>query len=531
MLSTAPTQLATDTLFTNHPWLLQLSPEQSQALADGPADPKSWLWLLHDLTDPELLAAMADARLAGLHVPPEQFADLLKYKQMTHGLFCALGRFPVHAFNGSKTWERTLLETLAEMNEKYAVVPVGGKMQIVYQEWDESISRHVWRKMSFEEFAKMHNNQSLCIGTDKHGNPVGMPKGKWWLAHEFRRQFVSRVFLPGRKVPEGVQNLWAGWPFYPTFGTLHEMFLQHVEGIICSGNDEHYQYLIRWMARAVQLPHVPGEVAIVIRSTQEGTGKGVFAREFGKLFGTNYMQITNASHLVGNFNSHLQTCVMLFCDEAFHAKDKKHTSILKTLVTEPELPIEGKGVDVITAANCVHLIMASNDEHVIPAGEYARRFFVLDVDPLAVGDKAYFAEIVESMRHGGAADLLGYLQRMDLTGWNVRDVPHSDALDRQKQLTSEHGWHDVLGDMLQDHDAKVRSKCLFDVLGIPVERRGQKAMVDLGGVMRGLGFDNKPARFGGKSSNGYVRGDGATEYRAQDMMDEVGQWSGKLVPF
>ena len=70
------------------------------------------------------------------------------------------------------------------------------------------------------------------------------------------------------------------------------------------------------MAKAVQDPGERGEVALVMQGGQ-GTGKGIFAREYGKLWSQHFLPITHARHLVGHFNAHLQDAVVLFADEAF----------------------------------------------------------------------------------------------------------------------------------------------------------------------------------------------------------------------
>ena len=54
------------------------------------------------------------------------------------------------------------------------------------------------------------------------------------------------------------------------------------------------------------------------------------------------MQIFNPAQLVGRFNEHLRDCVLLFGDEAFYAGDKQHESVLKGLIAEPFLQMEGK---------------------------------------------------------------------------------------------------------------------------------------------------------------------------------------------
>ena len=44
-----------------------------------------------------------------------------------------------------------------------------------------------------------------------------------------------------------------------------------------------------WMARAIQQPWRPGEVAVVLRG-EKGTGKTFFADHLGELFGEHYVQ-------------------------------------------------------------------------------------------------------------------------------------------------------------------------------------------------------------------------------------------------
>ena len=60
--------------------------------------------------------------------------------------------------------------------------------------------------------------------------------------------------------------------------------------------------------------------------------------------------------------------MVVFADEAFGVEDRSSSGVLKMLITEPTIPIERKGLDVVQAKNVVHLIMASNDDWVIPAG-------------------------------------------------------------------------------------------------------------------------------------------------------------------
>ena len=324
---------------------------------------------------------------------------------------------------------------LAELNDQFAVIGSwGGRCVVVEEIMDHALGRTRLTRQSFSDFRNRFMHRRVKVGEDMNGKDITKQVGKWWLENPLRRQFDTIVFAPGQDVPTAY-NLWQGFAVEPKEGDC-SLFLDHVRDNVCQGDEEIYRYVLSWMARAVQRPNEPGEVAIVLRGGR-GVGKSLFAKEFGKIFGRHFLQVTNPSHLVGNFNAHLQDVVVLFADEAFYAGDKKHASMLKTLITEETLNIERKGIDTEVAPNYVHLIMASNDDWVVPAGRDERRFLVLDVGEDKKQDEAYFGAIVRQMKSGGREALLHELQGYDLEGYSVRKVPQTKALQAQKELSGD----------------------------------------------------------------------------------------------
>jgi hypothetical protein len=322
---------------------------------------------------------------------------------------------------------------LTMMNDRHAIIGnIGGKCRVIEEIDDDILKRSRLTMSSFEDLRNRYSNIRIPVGTTDKGLPVLVPLGKYWLDHKMRRQFDTMKFMPQGDLP-GVYNLWRGFSFEPRPGDC-SMYLEHLKQNVCSGVEAYYEYLIHWMARTVQFPASPGEVAIVMRGGK-GTGKSVMATVFGRLFGRHNLHVANPSHLVGNFNAHLRDVIVLFADEAFFAGDKKHESVLKMLITEDSIPIEAKGVDVETYPNYVHLIMAANDPHVIRASGDERRYFVLEVGEGKKQDKKYFADMFKQMEDGGYEALLYYLQEIDLEGFQVRDVPTTDALQEQKMLS------------------------------------------------------------------------------------------------
>jgi len=210
---------------------------------------------------------------------------------------------------------------------------------------------------------------------------------------------------------------------------------------VCGDDVDVYDYLVRWMATAVQFPAQPGHVAVVMRGRQ-GTGKGAFANIFGKLWGRHFLAVRDSEHLFGKFNAHLKDCVVLFADEAFWAGDKKREGMLKSMVTEEQMMSERKGYEAELSANYIHLIMASNEGWVVPAGVDDRRFLVLDVADARMQDVQYVTAINKQRDNGGYEALLHYLMSMDLSEFNVRKVPQPMAMREHKMLSlsPEESW-------------------------------------------------------------------------------------------
>ena len=123
---------------------------------------------------------------------------------------------------------------------------------------------------------------------------------------------------------------------------------------------------------------------------------------------------------------------MLFADEAFFAGDKQHVGVLKAIITEPTIAIEAKYRAVIEARNFLHVIMASNEEWVVPASLEARRFFVLDVSNEKVGHYDYFKAIQDELDAGGYGAMLHDLLKVGLANFKVAAVPQTEGLATQK---------------------------------------------------------------------------------------------------
>jgi hypothetical protein len=359
---------------------------------------------------------------------------------------------------------------LVEMNAAHAVVRIGGKTRVMQLE--ESGMYPGCKVPVFStipDFRAFHHNRKKTIEAGDKTRQVGI--GEWWINQAGRRQYSSVVYAPSGAAP-GVYNLWTGFACEPARGGCGR-YLEHLRKNVCGGNDHHYEYLLNWMAHAVQHPGQPGEVAVVLRG-KEGVGKGVAATQFGQMFGAHFRHVSQPSHLTGHFNGHLQQCSVLYADEAFFAGDRSHEAVLKAIITEKMLIIELKGLDPYPVRNTIHLLMSSNSSWVVPAGAEARRYFVLDVADHHMQDGDYFSAITREMDKDGRPALLDLLQKRDLSDFDVRKVPQTDALADQKAY-SRRGI-----DSLVEHIA--HNGLLLSALG------GQPHIAVTSGEDEGIGF-------------------------------------------
>jgi len=217
--------------------------------------------------------------------------------------------------------------------------------------------------------------------------------------------------------------------------------------ILGNGDPQAGEYIERWIAWCIQNPDKPCGAILVLQG-DEGTGKGTLALALMEIFGTHALPISSPDHLLGAFSGHLQHCVFLFLDEAFWAGDlRKVEGRLKHLVTEPYILIEPKYVTPFLVPNLLHMLLASNEDWVVPAGRTARRYAVFKVSKEVMNNQRYFRALRhEILNEGGAAAMLWDLQRMDLGDWSPLELYQTQALVEQKRrsLRGLDRWMEVL---------------------------------------------------------------------------------------
>ena len=340
---------------------------------------------------------------------------------------------------------------LEEMNSKHAVLPIGDKTRVVTWGPDPDFTdrKAIVRAQTFFDFTNLHSNKRKVfdtgeIGDDGKSIKKKSPLGGWWLRQERRRQYEGgQRFMPqyDAEVVNETLNMYTGFAVNPvrpkgrSGAAGCQLFLDHGFKIMCSGNEEHWNYLLKREAWIVQQRR-RSEIAAAYRTEAEGSGKGFWCTHLGHLYGQHFMQVGNPDHVIGKHNPHLETLIKLCADEALFVGDPRHRNALFSMITEPTLTIEPKFVGVYTARNYLNIDITTNAEHFVPASRTARRFFIPTVSENRVGDLAYFKKIENQLKDGGYEALLYHLlNEVDLQDFDVRRVPKTAGLAEQVEYS------------------------------------------------------------------------------------------------
>lgn len=328
----------------------------------------------------------------------------------------------------------TSVHPFEKLNKEFAWVLSGSRSHIIWETTDKDGGFEL-RHLEEEAFHKKFASKKFM---DASGKMKALTK--LWMEDESRRSYDGLCFSPGKEVPSRFYNLWRGYAFTPMEnGELPSVqakdavdaFLEHVLHNVCLGDETHFRWLIGWCAHLMQRPFDKPLTALVLQGGM-GTGKNAFLETIGNLVKHHFVLADNDRYLTGNFNSHLEHCLLLGLNEAFWSGNKNAEAILKGLITERTRLIERKFTDPYTVANLTRVVIMGNDDWVAPVALDDRRFAVFHVGDGRKQDRRFFQTMREGMEAGGYRLLLRYMMDFDLSTVEVNAAPKTKALLQQK---------------------------------------------------------------------------------------------------
>jgi hypothetical protein len=328
-----------------------------------------------------------------------------------------------------------------KLNREYAYVKKGA---FILHETTDHREEFTTNHLSPDEFHGWFNNKTMGVG-DKQ-----IPMSRLWVKSAQRREYEAVIFAPEQDRGPRWYNLWRGFSVQPADTAEHPMvarFIEHCRENVCGGDAKLARWLMGFFAHLVQRPWEKPLVALVFKG-KKGTGKNALIERIGALFKPHFFVADDERYLTGNFNAHLESCLLLVLDEASWAGDKKAEGRLKGLITGGDHNIERKGKEPYKVANLTRVAIIGNEAWVVPASEDERRYAVFNVGDGRRQDRKYFHELRVGLdEEGGNAHLLRFLLDFDLATVDVNDAPATQGLLDQKLASLEPAqkwWHDSL---------------------------------------------------------------------------------------
>jgi hypothetical protein len=251
-------------------------------------------------------------------------------------------------------------------------------------------------------------------------------------------------FEPNLTPTKNIINLFTGWQAKKVeevdMDKIKPVF-RHIKKIFCSGNQECYHYMVKWMAHIIQKPRDKVPVGIILQSEQ-GAGKDLFFKWFidyvlGEKLGltTQYIEA-----VVGRFNSLMENKMLVVVNEiTSNGKNPKYETyeIMKSLISEKKQKIERKGFEPINVNSYSRFVFCSNSEKPIHIEEGDRRYFVLKFKKNP--DQKYYTDLADLLENNAeSAQDIGnhfytYLTNCNLTGFYPQIFPKTEAKEELRE--------------------------------------------------------------------------------------------------
>ena len=343
---------------------------------------------------------------------------------------------PLDSFNATTMWRIGLKQKYDETTKQFIIEPTTHKGMLMKKEY-------------FEKYAFYCDNQKKIVdikGSGKyiyHGASQAVNdaynnveyidnKGRrqlfcrWWMKNLERRTYERMECLPPPRVaPDYIYNLWKGYEIEEERydpNADYSCLLEHFKNI--AGNEDVvYEYLLNWFAWKVQKPGIKTEVALILYSQKEGTGKGFFAEEIIKAFLGKYKteyfaDMKSVKAITARFNT-IPENIIGVVNEAKGSDSFGIIDEIKDFITCKTFNKELKGCTMERNLNALcDIILTTNNDNSMKISDSDRRFCIMECNEDVIGDVAYFKKLWKIIDNKPAMrGLFEFLKKRDITNF------------------------------------------------------------------------------------------------------------------
>ncbi len=406
-------------------------------------------------------------------------------------------------------------EWVAKLNTRFALVRHGSKMVIVDMQTPSMTGRGVVLSVGYLDIAAFRQLLNGRFAPIQKAGDKPRNLADAWLSHAARRQYAGLVFAPGEALPADVLNLWQGFAVEPLAGDVAP-WLEVLAALV--PDDAERRYVLRWLAWKVQNPGGVPDTLLIFKGAK-GTGKNSLFDPLILLFGRHAMLADDPELIAGRFTWHLMSLAFAVLDEAVFIQDPRQADRIKARVTAKTMHYEQKGMDPVQGVNRCAYVMLTNHEYVWQATNDERRAVVLQVGEALRGNLEFWGRYHAWAEGPGPAALLHYLQGVDLTGFNPRQIPKGEALRLQVEQTALRTpaaawWHQCLSEgAIRWRDGADRVAYLKDVGETEVDRAALRLSYEQSAAGRTRAHTEWPAI--ARKLNDWAGAEGVRKVRAR----------------
>ncbi len=244
-----------------------------------------------------------------------------------------------------------------------------------------------------------------------------------WMKWPERAEVARMTYKPGKpkihQTSDGVEyNMWIAMGSTPKRGNI-QPWRTLLDFIFKDAKPADRKWFEQWCAFPIQNLGTKLYTAVVLWSSEQGTGKTLIGYTLGRIYGRNYQEISD-QHLSSSFNDYMVNKQFILGDEITGTGTGEKRSIankMKGMITQQEVMVNQKYVPGYTVPDCVNYLFTSNHCDAFFMEGSDRRYFVIEIKgkPLpyefyADYDKWYKSE-------AGIAALHHHLMQLDTTGF------------------------------------------------------------------------------------------------------------------
>lgn len=251
--------------------------------------------------------------------------------------------------------------------------------------------------------------------------------------------------------------------------------------------------VLQWIAHMFQHPEERPSWHILLSSAQ-GTGKGFLVNTILQpLLAGRAFTAFAYSQVMGRFATVWEDNMLVHLDDCKSSSDSTQTK-LKSLLSEPRVYVERKGLQGQMTDTYARVILSSNELRPLILDEGERRWYAptrLVHRQDRKETQRHIQQLADWLKLPGSMDAVyRWFMRYDLTGFNPKSVPDSAGLAAMVEMSKSPVLEFIEG-FIQERPVFNRSELLDGIAEARLTRPGDRELPHL---IREIGYDKRKLR-------------------------------------